>query len=66
MVPSMKSVGEISSEIWSIVYFFYHFVENFSFDLSVKVIGTLVSEYALMVCTLVPSIKSVSEIASEI
>ena len=65
----MKSVGEITSEIWPDVKFL-HFFENFDLDLwpwtSVKVIGTWVIICAILGCTLVPCIKSVGEIASEI
>ena len=68
----IKSVGEIAFKIWPVVYYLNHFWENLTltFDLNqVKVIGTWVIECALlklMSCTLVPSMKSVSEIASEI
>ena len=126
LVPSMKSVGEIASEIGPVLWFFTHFWENFTltfdldlgsrssalghwmcliwlylgtkyevctsrwnslrdmtsslvfypllgkFDLDlwpwpwVKVIGTRVIECAFLGCTLVPSMKSVCEIAFEI
>ena len=47
--------------------FFTHFWENLTltFDLD-QIIGTWVIECALLDCTLVPSMKSVGEIASEI
>ena len=73
-VPSMKCVGEIAYKIWPVLWFFTHFEENLTltFDLDlwpwpwVKVIGTWVIECALLGCTMVPSMKSVGEIASEI
>ena len=70
IIDMMKSVGEIASEIWPVLWFFTHFCEKFYLNLwpwpKVKVIGTWVIECALMGCTLVPSVKSVGEIASEI
>ena len=58
----MKSVGEITSEIWPVVSFFTHFGENLTltFCQGHKHLG------AFMGCTLVPSMKSVGVIASEI
>ena len=47
-------------------YFWENLTLTFDLDLSVKVIGTWVIECALLGCTLVPSMKSVGEIASEI
>ena len=75
IIDMMKSVGEIASKIWPVVYYLTHFWENFTltFDLNqrsrsslVKVIGTWVIECALLGCTLVPRMKSVGEIAFEI
>ena len=49
---------------------FYAFWGKFDLDLwpwpSVKVIGTWAIDWALLSCTLVPSMKSVGEIASEV
>ena len=56
-------------QVWSL-FFFYPFWGNFDLDLwplpKVKVIVTWVIECALLGCTLVKSMKSVGEIASEI
>ena len=66
----MKSVAEITSEIGPVLWFFTHFLENltltFALDLGAKVIGTWVIECALLDCTLVPCMKCVGEIVSEI
>ena len=64
----MKSVGKIESEISQIVYNLNLslIIDKFDLDLQAKVIITWVIECALLGCTLVPSIKSVGEIASEI
>ena len=62
----MKSVGEIGFKIWPAVYYLTHFGKNLTLTYKVKVIGTWVIECALLGCTLVPSMKSVGEIASEI
>ena len=71
LVPSMKSVGEIASEIGPVLWFITHLWENLTltFDLDqpkVKVIVTWVIDCALLDCTLVQSMKSVGKIASEI
>ena len=65
IIDMMKSVGEIASKIWPAVQHLTRFGENLTLTLEVKVIGTWVIECALLGCTLVPSMKSVGEIASE-
>ena len=70
IIDMMRSVGEIASEIWTVLWFFTHFFGKFDLDLWhwpwVKVISTWVNECALLGCTLEPCMKSVDEIASEI
>ena len=65
---NMKSVGEIAFEIWPIITYLL-ILGTFDLDLwpwpSLKVIG-VIFECALFGCTLVPSTKSVGEIAFEI
>ena len=64
-----KSIGEIASEIRPVLCFL-PILEKFDLDLwpwsKVKVIGICVIEWAFLGCTLVPSMKFVGKIASEI
>ena len=62
----MKSVGEIVVELFSFTHFGEIGTLTFDLDVSVKVISTLVIECGLLGCTLIPSMKTVGEIASEI
>ena len=66
LVPSMKSVGKIASEIWPILCFFTHIGENLTLTFDLDQISTWVIECTLLGCTLVPSMKCVGEIASKV
>ena len=57
LVPSMKSGGEIASEIWTIFLDFGKIL-----DIKVKVIGTLVIKCTIFCCILVPNMTSVGQI----
>ena len=60
IIDIMKSVGEIASKIWPVVQYLTHLGKILT------VIDTWVIGCNLLGCTLVPSMKSVGEIASEI
>ena len=64
----MKSVGEIASEIWPVVYYLTRFGEILilTFDLDQRSRSSALGciKCVLLGCTLVPGMKSVGEIAS--
>ena len=66
----MKSVGEIASKIWPVVYYLTRFGEILilTFDLDQRSRSSALGciKCVLLGCTLVPGMKSVGEIASSL